>query len=71
MPINCQEFNHNDQQTGGLILRLKNNILLCSIGVIVSEKFCFRKCVCLLFTSHTAKSAESVVVSQFHKPVYS
>ena len=31
--------------------KFKQNIQLLSIGVIVSEKFCFRKCVCLLFTS--------------------
>ena len=36
------------QQTTGLIQRLNENIQLLSIGVIVSEKFCFRKCVCCL-----------------------
>ena len=38
------------QQTTGLIEGLNNNILLLSIGVLVSEKFCFSKCVCVLFT---------------------
>ena len=33
------------QQITGLIQRLSNNIQLLSIGVIVSEKFCFRKCL--------------------------
>ena len=37
------------QQTTGLIQRLSNSIQLLSIGVIVSEKFCFRKC---LFVVH-------------------
>ena len=36
------------QQTTGLIQRLRNNIQLLSIGVIVSEKFCFSKCPCFL-----------------------
>ena len=37
------------QQTTGLIQILNNNnIQLLLIGVIVSEKFCFRKCVCCL-----------------------
>ena len=35
------------QQTTGLIQRLSNNIQLLPIGVIVTEKFCFSKCVCL------------------------
>ena len=35
------------QQTTGLIQRLNNNIQHLSIGVIVSEKFGCRKCVCL------------------------
>ena len=39
------------QQTTGLIEILNNNIQHLSIGVIVSELFCFSKCVCLLFTS--------------------
>ena len=35
-----------------LILKHDNLIMQqCSIGVIVSERFCFSKCVCLLFTS--------------------
>ena len=33
------------QQTIGLVQRLSKNIQLLSIGVIVSEKFCFRKCL--------------------------
>ena len=33
------------QQTIGLFQRLNNNIQLLSIGVIASEKFCFRKCL--------------------------
>ena len=33
------------QQTSGLIQRLNNNIELLSVGVIVSEKFCFSKFV--------------------------
>ena len=39
------------QLTAGLIQRSNNNIQLLSIGVIVSGEFCFRKRVCLLFTS--------------------
>ena len=34
------------QQTTGLIQRLINISHLLSIGVIVAEKFCLRKCVC-------------------------
>ena len=37
------------QQTTGLIQRLSNNIQLLSIGVIVSEKFCFRKCLYVFY----------------------
>ena len=33
------------QQTTGLIQRLSNNAQLLWTGVIVSEKFCFRKCL--------------------------
>ena len=33
------------QQQTGLIQRLSNNIQLLSIGVIVSEKFCFKRCL--------------------------
>ena len=35
------------RQTIGIIQRLNNNIQLLLIGAIVSEKFCFKKCVCL------------------------
>ena len=44
-----------DRQTTRLIQRLNNNIQLQSVDVIVSEKFCFRKCVCLLFASSLAQ----------------
>ena len=37
------------QQTTGLIQRLSNNIQLLSIGVIVSEKFCLRKCLVVVY----------------------
>ena len=37
------------QQTTGLIQRLSNNIQLLSIGVIVSEKFGFRKCLFVVY----------------------
>ena len=37
------------QQTTGLIQRLSNNIQLLSIGVIVSEKFCFRNCLVFVY----------------------
>ena len=37
------------QQTIGLIQRLSNNIQLLSIGVIVLKKFCFRKCLFVVY----------------------
>ena len=37
------------QQTTGLVKRLSNNIQLLSLGVIVSEKFCFRNCLFLVY----------------------
>ena len=52
--LNNDQHQHKkkqQQQTTGLIQRLNDNIQLLSIGVIVSEKFCLTKCVCLLFTN--------------------
>ena len=37
------------QQTTGIIQRLSINIQLLSIGVIVSEKFCFRNCLFVVY----------------------
>ena len=40
---NINYITKKQQQTTGLIQRLSNYIQLLSIGVIVSEKFCFSK----------------------------
>ena len=37
------------QQTTGLIQSLSNNTQLLSIGVIVSEMFCFRNCLFVVY----------------------
>ena len=37
------------RQTTGLIERLNNIIQLLSIGRIVQEKFCFRKCLLVVY----------------------
>ena len=49
--LNNDQHQHKklQQQTTGLIQRLSNNIQLMLIGVIVSEKFCFRKCLLTVY----------------------
>ena len=67
-----QQHKKQQQQITGLIQRLSNNMQLLSIGVIVSEKFCFRK-FCLLCTSlpcmdnnSLAKQARGIVKNSFN-----
>ena len=40
----------NSQQTTGSTEGLNDNIQLLTTCVIVSDKFCFSKCLCLLFS---------------------
>ena len=47
--INTNIKKKQQQQTTGLIQRLSNNIQFLSIGVIVSEKYCFRKCLFVVY----------------------
>ena len=49
--LNNDQHRHKklQQQTTGLIQRLSNNTQLLSIGLIVSEKFCFRKCLFVVY----------------------
>ena len=44
-----RQHKKQQQQTTALIQRLSNNIQLLQIGVIVLEKFCFRKCLVVAY----------------------
>ena len=48
--INSNIRKKKNQRTTRLIQRLNNNIQLLSIDVIVSEKFCFRKCLFVVYS---------------------